>query len=89
MVLTVPMLLATLALTYLVSRLMLRVPVFPANQIGRLQAHAASTVILVLLDMLLKYSIGAFMYDSPLLVLACQLVWLWYDSKRQRLPGAV
>ena len=88
MVLTVPMLIATLALAYLVSRLLLRLALFPANGLGRFQVHAASAVVIVAIDLVMKYPIGAFMYNSPLLVGACQLVWLWYDARRGRVPGA-
>lgn len=81
-------LLACVVLTYGVSRLLLRVSAFPSTALGRFQVHLASTGLIVLADVLLKYSSSGFLIFSPVLVVAAQIVWLGIDTKRGRVPAA-
>lgn len=77
---------ATLALTYAISRILLRVRSFPRTVAGLRLVHAASVIALVALDFAIKFPAGGFESASVVPVGLAQLVWYAFDAWRKNLP---
>lgn len=76
-----------LAACYGASRIMLRLGVLPANVNGLRAAHLVSAFAVLLLDVLLKQTLGGFSARSAVWILAVQLCWYLLDRKRERTPA--
>ncbi len=77
-----------LAACYGASRIMLRVGLFPGNANGLRAAHFSAAFAVLLLDVLLKQTLGGFSARAAVWVLAVQLGWYLLDLKRGRIPAA-
>lgn len=73
---------------YGASRIMLRLGLFPGNANGLRAAHLASAFAVLLLDGLLKQTLGGFSVRAAMWILAIQLGWYLLDRQRGRLPAA-
>ncbi len=81
-------LLFTLVITYAVSRVLMRVRLFPANDVGLRVAHAASAIAVVLVVAGLKFPAGGFAPLAVLYISLAQLAWYFLDRFRKRWPQA-
>lgn len=78
---------AVLALTYFLSRLLLRIRSFPKTDLGLRLAHIASALAILLLDFAVKYPVSGFESRNVLLIALCQVVWFAFDRSRKHLPA--
>ncbi len=85
--LTIQAIIVALALSYFASRIMLRLPIFPATTAGLPLAHAASALAIVLLIIIVKYPADGFSVMTPIIIGLAQLVWFLTDQMRGRHPG--
>lgn len=87
--LTIQAIVMALALSYLASRIMLRLPIFPATAAGLPLVHAASALVIIILIIIIKYQADGFSASTPLKIGLAQLVWFITDRLRGRHPGQV
>lgn len=78
---------AVLAMTYFLSRLLLRIRAFPKTDLGLRLVHIASTLGILLVDFAVKYPASGFESSSVILIALCQVVWFVFDRSRKYLPA--
>jgi hypothetical protein len=87
--LTIQAIIVALALGYFASRIMLRLPIFPATAAGLPLVHAASALAIILLIIIVKYPVDGFSVTTPITIGLAQLAWFLIDRARDRHPGQV
>ncbi len=79
----------TFAVCYFLSRILLRVSLFPPRPIGLRLVHLVSAIVVVLVDFLPKLLAHGNNNSAPLLIAVLQFCCFLIDSQRKRYPGRI